>query len=31
MDTVAYMVYRLASYVVLNLGEDAALLAFMFC
>jgi hypothetical protein len=31
MDTVVYMVYRVASYVALNLGEDVALLAFMFC
>lgn len=27
----AYLAYRLADYVVLNLGEDAAMLAFMFC
>lgn len=31
MDTVVYLVYRLASYLTLNLGEDAAVLAFMFC
>jgi len=31
MDTVVYAVYRLASYIALNLGEDAAVLAFMFC
>lgn len=31
MDTVIYLVYRLASYLTLNLGEDAAVLAFMFC
>lgn len=26
-----YLVYRLADYVVVNLGEDAALVALMFC
>ena len=26
-----YLAYRLADYVVLNLGEDAAMVAFMFC
>ncbi len=31
MDTVIYTIYRLASYIALNLGEDAAVLAFMFC
>jgi len=31
MDTAVYLVYRVASYVALNLGEDAAILAFMFC
>ncbi len=31
MDTVVYAVYRLASYLTLNLGEDVAVLAFMFC
>lgn len=31
METVLCMVYRLASYLALNLGEDAALLAFIFC
>ena len=31
METLVYTVHRLASYVALNLGEDAAVLAFMFC
>ena len=31
MDTVTYFVYRAATYLALNLGEDVALLAFMFC
>lgn len=31
MDTLVYLAYRLASYLTLNLGEDAAVLAFMFC
>lgn len=31
MDTMVYLAYRLASYLTLNLGEDAAILAFMFC
>jgi hypothetical protein len=26
-----YLVYRAADYVVVNLGEDAAVVAFMFC
>ena len=26
-----YISYRLAAYVVMNLGEDAAMVAFMFC
>jgi hypothetical protein len=30
-DTFAYWAYRLSAYVVLNLGEDAALVAVMFC
>jgi hypothetical protein len=30
-DTGWYIAYRLADYVVLNLGEDAALLALAFC
>jgi hypothetical protein len=31
IDTVAYLVLRAASYALLNLGEDAALIALMFC
>jgi hypothetical protein len=31
METVVYWLYRVSAYVVLNLGEDAALAAFMFC
>jgi hypothetical protein len=30
-DTLAYWAYRVSAYVVLNLGEDAALVAIMFC
>ena len=30
-QTGCYLVYRVADYVVLNLGEDAALLALVFC
>jgi hypothetical protein len=26
-----YLAYRVADYVVLNLGEDAAMVAFVFC
>lgn len=26
-----YITYRVAAYVVMNLGEDAAMVAFMFC
>jgi hypothetical protein len=26
-----YLAYRVADYVTLNLGEDAAVVAFMFC
>jgi len=29
-DYLCYLAYRLATYVVLNLGEDVALAAFMF-
>ena len=31
IDMVAYLVLRAASYALLNLGEDAALIALMFC
>ncbi|MDB5929512.1 MAG: hypothetical protein JWR60_1219 [Polaromonas sp.] len=31
LDTVAYWAFRTAGYALLNLGEDAALIAFMFC
>ncbi len=31
IDTVAYLLLRAASYALLNLGEDAALIALMFC
>jgi hypothetical protein len=30
-DTLLYWLYRASAYVVLNLGEDAALVAIMFC
>jgi hypothetical protein len=30
-DILAYWAYRLSAYVVLTLGEDAALVAVMFC
>jgi hypothetical protein len=30
-DALTCLAYRIASYVVLNLGEDAALVALMFC
>jgi hypothetical protein len=30
-QTAWYLAYRLADYVVLNLGEDAAMVAFVFC
>jgi hypothetical protein len=30
-QTVTYASYRVSSYVLMNLGEDAALVAFMFC
>jgi hypothetical protein len=30
-QTVWYLAYRAADYVVVNLGEDAALVALMFC
>ncbi|MEO7401764.1 MAG: hypothetical protein ABIV07_13545 [Polaromonas sp.] len=31
LDTATYLSWRIASYALLNLGEDAALLALMFC
>ncbi|MBG6076896.1 hypothetical protein IWX85_002733 [Polaromonas sp. CG_9.11] len=31
LDTAAYWVSRVAGYALLNLGEDAALIALMFC
>ena len=31
LDTAAYWVFRVAGYALLNLGEDAALIALMFC
>lgn len=31
LDTATYLAWRIASYALLNLGEDAALLALMFC
>ncbi|MDD0808765.1 hypothetical protein PSQ20_00305 [Curvibacter sp. RS43] len=30
-DTARYWAYRLAAWALLNLGEDAASLAFLFC
>jgi hypothetical protein len=30
-ETATYLAWRLAGYALLNLGEDAALLALMFC
>jgi hypothetical protein len=30
-DTLAYWAYRFSAYVVLNMGEDAALVAILFC
>jgi hypothetical protein len=27
----SYMVYRATAYVLMNLGEDAAMVAFLFC
>jgi len=30
-DTAAYWVLRASAYALLNLGEDAALMALMFC
>lgn len=30
-DTAAYWTFRVAGYALLNLGEDAALIALMFC
>lgn len=31
LDTAVYWVFRMAGYALLNLGEDAALVALMFC
>lgn len=31
IDAAAYLFFRAASYALLNLGEDAALIALMFC
>jgi len=31
IDMAAYLLLRAASYALLNLGEDAALIALMFC
>jgi hypothetical protein len=31
LETLAYWVYRVSAYLALNLGEDAALVAVMFC
>jgi len=31
LDAAAYWIYRVAGYALLNLGEDAALIALMFC
>lgn len=31
MDTMVFWAYRMAGYALLNLGEDAALVALMFC
>jgi len=31
LEAALYMAYRVAGYLALNLGEDAALVAFMFC
>jgi hypothetical protein len=31
LQPACYLAYRVADYVVLNLGEDVAMLAFMFC
>ena len=31
IDSAAYWAFRFAGYALLNLGEDAALIAFMFC
>ncbi|WP_342619146.1 hypothetical protein [Rhodoferax sp. GW822-FHT02A01] len=30
-NTVHYLAYQIAAYVILNLGEDVAMAAFMFC
>jgi hypothetical protein len=30
-DTLVYWLYRASAYLVLNVGEDAALVAIMFC
>jgi len=31
VDTALYLSYRLSAYLLMNLGEDAALVAFVFC
>ena len=31
IDSAAYWAFRVAGYALLNLGEDAALIALMFC
>lgn len=31
LDTATYLFWRMAGYALLNVGEDAALLALMFC
>jgi hypothetical protein len=31
IDATAYWAFRIAGYALLNLGEDAALIALMFC
>ncbi len=31
IEALYYLAYRVAAYVLMNLGEDAALVAFMFC
>lgn len=30
-DALTYLLYRISGYALTNLGEDAALIAFMFC
>jgi hypothetical protein len=31
LENALYLSYRFSAYVLINLGEDAALVAFMFC